>query len=134
MYHNIRNEEDIKLFWGTNIKDSAAGNQFGYFVHNTKLREAVNKIHPLVESNFTDVLYIMSPEYFTEGPVDALVWLFTMFEGTTIPQKYYDSMKKADYLLAPSTWVAELFKGYFDIPIFVINHGVSGQFKFKKRK
>ena len=131
-----RDKQDIKLRWGTNIKDTAAGNQFGYYVHNTKLREAVNKIHPLVSDKtaFTDIVYIMSPEYFSKQPAGANTWLFTMFEGTTIPKKYYENMCKANYLLAPSNWVAELFKKYFDIPVFVVNHGVSRQFRFKKRK
>ena len=114
-----RKKQDIKLVWGTEIKDTAAGNQFGYYVHNTKLREAVNRIHPLVpdEPPFTDILYIISPEYFSKQPAGANVWLFTMFEGTTIPQKYYESMLKADYLLAPSSWVAGLFERYFDMPV-----------------
>ena len=43
-------------------------------------------------------------------------------------------MLKTDCLLAPSTWVANLFKRYFDLPVYVINHGVSRKFKFKKRK
>ena len=132
----MRNKADIRLKWGTNIKQLKAGNQFGYYIHNTKLKKACEKRMTLCsdEKKASDILYIMSPEYFTKRPEGLITWLFTMFEGTTIPKKYEERMVDADCLLAPSTWVAELFRQYFpDKSIFTINHGVDKQFKFKKR-
>jgi glycosyltransferase involved in cell wall biosynthesis len=124
------------LKWGTDIKATAAGNQYGYYIHNTKLRSAVKLQMALCsdENIASDILYIMSPEFFTERPERIVTWLFTMFEGTTIPKQYEKRMRDADCLLAPSTWVAELFSKYFpDKPTFVVNHGVDKKFKFKKR-
>lgn len=126
--------EIIRLKWLTDISEGS-GNQYGYFVHNTELRNAVSEQLGLVEENPTDVIMITGPEYFKEKIPGVRTWLFTMFEGTTIPKIYEKNMAKADCLLAPSTWVAELFKKYFpQKPIFVIPHGVSKQFTFKKRR
>jgi len=132
-----RSKSDIKLFWGTDIKITASGNQLGYYTHNTKLKKAVTLQHALTttEEKATDCLYIMSPEFFLKRPERLLTWLFTMFEGTTIPKKYEERMAEADCLIAPSTWVAELFRRYFpEKPIYVVNHGVEKKFKFVKRK
>jgi glycosyltransferase involved in cell wall biosynthesis len=77
----------------------------------------------------------MSPEYFVKRPEKLVTWLFTMFEGTTIPKEYQKQMVKADCFVAPSTWVAELFRRYFpDIPTYVVNHGVEKKFRYVKRK
>ena len=110
----MRSKADIKLFWGTDIKITASGNQLGYYTHNTKLKRAVSLQTKLCsnEAKATDCLYIMSPEYFIKRPETLVTWLFTMFEGTTIPKEYQKQMVKADCLVAPSTWVAELFRKY----------------------
>jgi len=84
----------------------------------------------------TDIIYILSPEYFNpDKNIKARKWLFTMFEGSTIPDLYFQRMKGADFFLAPSTWVKELFGKYFDRDkIFVVNHGVENTFKYRRRK
>ena len=126
-------DKKIRIKWGT-IATRGSGNQYGYFTHNTKLKEAVGEQIELISDNPTDIIYITSPEYF-EGRVKGVrTWLFTMFEGTTIPERYQEQMVKADCLLAPSTWVKELFRQYFsEKPIYVIPHGVSKDFRYKKK-
>lgn len=129
----MRELKEIKLFWATDIKRNE-GNQFGYYVHNKMLREASEKHIQLVDKDFTDAIYILSPEFFKEKIPGVNTWIFTMFEGTTIPAIYQKQLQKADYLLAPSTWVKALFDKYFPPEkSFVVPHGVSRKFLFKKR-
>ncbi|MHA2113722.1 MAG: glycosyltransferase family 4 protein [Candidatus Hodarchaeales archaeon] len=128
----------IRLAWGTDLDAHAAsvvGNQLGYATHNTKLREAVSEQIELVNENPTDVVYILSPEFF-KGPVEgARTWLFTMFEGTTVPEVYKERMELADCLLAPSNWIGDLFKKNFPHkPVYVVNHGVDKMYTYKKRR
>jgi glycosyltransferase involved in cell wall biosynthesis len=133
----MRDIKDITLMWGVDIKEGI-GNQYGYYIHNKKLREAVGKKVKLQHNagtRITDVVFITSPEYFKNKIEDVNTWLFTMFEGTTIPDVYYKQMNKADYLLAPSNWVKSIFNKYFpDEKTFVVNHGVDKEFRYKKRK
>ena len=124
---------NIRLQWGVKVTEGK-GNQYGYFVHNTELRKAVEKQIKLVDENPTDILYITGPEFFKGKVKGVRTWLFTMFEGTTVPKKYQEQMIKADVLLAPSTWVADMFKKYFDIPIYVVPHGVNNKYRYKKKR
>ena len=127
----------MKLCWGSELA-KRTGNAYGYWTHNTTLRQHVSKIIDLEpDPNIaTDIIYILSPEFFNpDSDMKARTWLFTMFEGTTIPDKYYQSMKHADFFLTPSTWVKSLFEKYFEAErIFVVNHGVTSDFKLRKRK
>lgn len=127
----------MRLYWGSWYKKHG-GNQYGYYTHNVTLKNYVEKIIDFEEDPYcaTDILYILSPEYFhRDDRLKGRVWLFTMFEGSTIPDKYYHSMKHADYFLTPSTWVKSLFEQYFDPEkIFVVNHGVESDFKYRNRK
>lgn len=126
----------IKLFWGSNLKANI-GNAYGYYVHNRNLRHYVSKIINICDNpeKATDAIYIISPEFFRGKIPNVKTYLFTMFEGTTIPEQYKTNMDKADYLLAPSKFVKKLFDQYYDpLKTFVVNHGVEKKFKFKKRK
>jgi glycosyltransferase involved in cell wall biosynthesis len=76
----------------------------------------------------------MSPEWYKEK-APGTNFLFTMFEGNTIPDQYRKFMDKADYFLTPSAFVKDLFDRYYPPEkTFVINHGVERDFTFKKRK
>lgn len=126
----------FKLFWGSKLTRSE-GNSYGYFKHNENLKAAVSSKIKLCDEDPTDIIYIFSPEFFRGKPEGSPVrlWLFTMFEGTTLPSLYVERMKMADYLLAPSTWVKQNFDKYFPTgKSFVVPHGVSRDFKLKKRR
>lgn len=130
----MRNLDEIRLLWGSDFK-RGEGNQFGYYKHNENLKAATEKIINLVEKDPTDALYIMSPEFFKGKLPGIKTWIFTMFEGTTIPKIYEEQIAKADYLLAPSTWVKALFDKYFPAEkTFVVPHGVDKKFKYVPRK
>jgi glycosyltransferase involved in cell wall biosynthesis len=109
------------------------GNAYGYMVHNNTLVDYTKRVCP-IDNEFEDAIHIIPAENFIPLP-GKVNWLFTMFEGEEVPDFYLDNMKKADYLLAPSYWVKNLFSKYFDPEkIFVVHHGVEPFFTYKKRK
>jgi hypothetical protein len=66
---------------------------------------------------------------------DKINWLFTMNEASTLPNYCVDNINKADYLLTPSNWCKAILAKYFTpSKIHVVNHGISSEFEFKKRK
>jgi glycosyltransferase involved in cell wall biosynthesis len=126
----------FKLAWGSKLT-RAEGNSYGYFKHDTNLRAATAKVIQLYDADPTDIIYIFSPEFFRGKPEGSPVrlWLFTMFEGTTLPMLYQERMAKADYLLAPSKWVKKNFDKYFPTEkSFVVPHGVDPLFSYKQRR
>lgn len=124
-----------KIAWGTEVSPDLAGNAYGYKTHNECLKEAIEQ-HPLGEINndAEDVVIICSPDFYEKRIPGKVNWLFTMFEGDSLPLIYQRSIKKADYILTPSTWVAKLMKDYFDPKkIFVIPHGVKPIYTYVER-
>lgn len=122
----------MNLFWATDKIGDGIGNAYGYSTHNRELRAAVAEQATLTTAA-KDAVMICSPELFVPMP-DYRTWLFTMFEGTTLPKKYVDNIAHADCLLTPSTWVKEMFSKYYPSErIFVVPHGVNKLFKYKKR-
>lgn len=127
--------QKLKLHWGSIIASEGIGNNLGYWTHTTTLKRYLD-MNPEVEfcDDAKDTIIITSPDFFTRKIEGKKNWLFTMFEGTTLPDPYVTNLKKADYLLAPSTWVKNLFLKYFpDKKVFVINHGVERDFRFRQR-
>lgn len=123
----------LRLHWATAFDNRAIGNAYGYRIHNDTLREYVSRIAVLTP-DAEDVLFITSPEFYQklEGKRN---WLFTMFEGTTLPSVYHERIGLADCLLAPSEWVKQLLVKYFpEKPIFVVNHGVTPDFRYISRR
>lgn len=126
-------ENKIKICWGIGLVGDGLGNAYGYTVHNRLLYKHLGEIAEF-DNSAKNVVSIISPEQFK--PVEGRTnWLFTMFEGDTIPEEYMERLKKADYLLAPSTWVKEELFGKFlpEKKCFVVNHGVEPVFKFRQR-
>ena len=109
------------------------GNAYGYTIHNETLKKYVGDIAEITEEA-KDAVIITSPDYYANRVPGMTNWLFTMFEGTTLPEPYRAPIQKADFLLVPSTWVKELFTKYFpEEKIFVINHGITPDFTYVKR-
>jgi glycosyltransferase involved in cell wall biosynthesis len=126
-------KDRVNIYWVSKYKDSAMGNAYGYKVHNNNLRKYTEMIADLSEDS-KNFFMIMSPEMYTEK-FPGINFLFTMFEGTTIPEKYLASINKADYILTPSNWCKDLFCKYYNPDkVFVVNHGVERDFVYKKRK
>lgn len=124
--------DEIKICWH-NDPGINAGNAYGYYVHNGKLKEAVSKIAELDEKA-DDVFMILPPEAYKAPVKGKTNWLFTMTETSTILDEYKRNVEKADFLFVPSNWVKEQFGTFFDPDkIFVVNHGVDSVFRYKKR-
>ena len=125
-------EERTKIDWVTEFAGEL-GNAYGYMVHNNTLRRYVSQIAEITpEAN--DALMILAPEFYKKRYPEKANWLFTMFEGEMMIEDQAKAIQMADYLITPSTWVRNLFKKYFDNEkIFVCQHGVEPDFKYRKR-
>lgn len=127
-----RVENSLRLHWATDY--NRIGNAYGYSVHNKSIREAVEKIAIISEDAEHSVI-IASPDLYTTPVPDKVNWLFTMSEGTVLPDFCVHNIQQANYLFVPSTWAKETLSKYFPTEkIFVVNHGVSRLYQHKKRK
>jgi len=125
--------DKIGLQWIAQYTENAIGNAYGYKTHNDTLKKYTTKIAD-INGTSKNFFMIMAPEYY-KTKYEGVNFLYTMFEGTTIPKTYLDFIDKADYLLTPTTWVKNLFDKYYDPDkTFVVPHGVEPAFRFKKRK
>jgi len=126
-------KDKFKLHWATRQMGDGIGNAFGYTVHGKMLYQYVRKIAHITPKAKA-ALTIISPEQYNNPPEGYINFLFTMFEGTTLPDEYVQNMRKAEYLIAPSTWVKERFDQYFPSEkTFVVPHGVAPVYKYFKR-
>ena len=126
-------EEKVKICWGVKYRPELTGNAYGYRIHNETLLKYVSQIADICDEA-KDVVLITSPEFYKNKIEEKRNWLFTMFEGNSLPDIYVEGIKKADFLLTPSTWVKQIFSKYFDPDkIFVVPHGVEPHFYFKER-
>ena len=121
------------ICWATG-KNDLIGNAYGYKVHSDTLMKYVSQIAD-IDPEAKDAVIIASADLYSKPLADKVNWLFTMSEGTTLPDKLADNIKRADYLLTPSLWAKGVLGQYFDDRnIFVVHHGVEPEFKYIKRK
>ena len=126
-------EDPLKLHWAQSTID-CVGNSYGYSVHNKELFSEVAKLVELSD-DADDSVVIASPDLYTQPIEGKTNWLFTMNEATTLPQYCIDNIRKADFLFTPSTWCKAILSKYFSpLKIHVVNHGVSSEFEYQKRK
>lgn len=122
-----------KICWATG-KNDLIGNAYGYKVHSDTLMKYVAEIAD-IDPDAKDAVIIASSDLYTKPMENKINWLFTMSEGTTLPEKFVNNIKKADHLFVPSLWAKGILGQYFDDRnIFVVHHGVEKEFKYKKRK
>jgi hypothetical protein len=127
-----RVENRLKLHWATDYNE--VGNAYGYSVHNKSLREAVSKIADISEDAEHSII-IASPDLYRTPVPGKINWLFTMSEGTVLPDFCVHNIRQANYLLVPSSWAKTTLSKYFpDEKIFIVNHGVNSIYQHKKRK
>src|SRR4030043_2473513 len=128
-------DKKVKLHWGSILSKEGIGNNLGYWTHATTLKRYLELNQELLLSDDAeDTLIITSPDFFERPIENKYNWLFTMFEGTTLPDPYIKNLSQADFLIAPSTWVKNLFLKYFsDKKIIVIPHGVERDFRYRER-
>lgn len=125
--------ERQSICWATG-KNNLIGNAYGYKIHSDTLMKYVSEIAD-IDPDAKDAVIIASSDLYTKPMENKTNWLFTMSEGTTLPEKLVNNIKKADHLLVPSTWAKEILGQYYDAGnIFVVHHGVEKEFKYTKRK
>lgn len=125
-------ETGVKICWGTDMQN-LTGNAYGYRVHSETLRNYVQKIANITDTAM-DAVIIASTDLYKKPIPEKRNWLFTMSEGTTLPEHCITNLQKADYLLTPSLWAKDILGKYFDAEhIFVIHHGVEKDFSYIKR-
>jgi len=126
--------EKVKILWVTQYNQNQMVNLYGYRTHNETLFKYVSQIAEIT-SDALNALFITTPEFFPQKVDGKTNFLFTMFEGTEIPEIYIKNIQNADFLFTPSKWVKDLFSHYFDPnKIFVVNHGVEKVFTYRLRK
>lgn len=125
---------DLKLHWASQFTENSIGNAYGYRVHCEETKKELEKIVTL-SNDAEDSLIITAPEIYKQRISNKTNYLFTMFEGTTLPDEYVTNIRQADFLITPSQWVKGMLSQYFDKEkIFVVNHGISSEFIYKRRK
>jgi glycosyltransferase involved in cell wall biosynthesis len=126
-------ETGLKICWATG-KNDLIGNAYGYKVHSDTLFKYVSEIAEIDETA-KDAVIIASTDLYTKRLNDKVNWLFTMSEGTTLPEKLANNLRMADFWLTPSLWAREVLSQYVNgRDVFVVHHGVEKQFKYFKRK
>jgi len=132
----MKSERKVKIDWASSETDKdgkIVGNYLGYATHTKNLLQSIRKRKDIeITNKAKNTLIITTPEGYKNKIQGKKNWLFTMFEGS-LPEDYIKSIQKADYLLTPSTWVSDLFKPHFKNKIYTIPHGVTKDYKFKKR-
>jgi glycosyltransferase involved in cell wall biosynthesis len=127
-------ENRLRLHWARSADVELIGNSYGYSIHNKELYDEVAKLVD-ISDEAEHSLIIASPDLFKQPVEKKINWLFTMNEATILPQFCVDNINKANFLFTPSNWCKRLLSQYFPPEkINVVNHGVSSEFEFKKRK
>lgn len=122
----------VELHWAID-QQIKGGNAYGYWTLNVKLKEEFKKIANITHSA-KDALIMLAPEFYHSKIPGYTNWLFTMFEGS-VPEEYQAALRLADYLIAPSKYVKDLFSKYVDEEkIHIVPLGVERVFKYKRRR
>lgn len=122
----------MRLFWGNSL-NTAMGNAYGYSVHYFSTRKALDALG--VEASFkSDVaIHIATAPIFKPIPGKAN-GLFTMYECTTLPPSWPPAIQKADFLIVPCKQNKDLFRQYFNKPIYVCNEGCDTElYQYRER-
>jgi len=124
----------LKLHWASQYRDLVS-NQLGYSVHNSTMLEYVSRRKDVeLAEDAEDALTITSADIFKSGVPGKINWLFTMFEGTKIPDAYKENVHRADRLLVPCRFCRDLFGQHYNGKIYICPEGAEPKiFQYKKR-
>jgi glycosyltransferase involved in cell wall biosynthesis len=110
-----------KCRWGIDV-GRYEGNSYGYSLSNTRLMEAAEK-RGMLNRRADIIVSLCHPEFFQRQP-DKINVLFTMYESETLPPGMTIPMNRADAIIVPSQWCADVFRRYTQLPIYVVPLGV----------
>src|SRR5262252_3935466 len=94
------------------------GNAYGYSLANRRLYTSSVDCG-LIDPNSNIVVWFCHPDLFepVEGKVNVL---FTMYENRPLGESFVKMMNRADALIVPSQWCADLFREHSTLPIYVV--------------
>ena len=114
----------IKLHWVTKAHN-IPGNALGYNQHNVSMRRFSELYFDYTEE--ADIALTIAPADFFVPVPGKLNILFSMFEFLDLPNSYIQRICRADALIVPSRFCKELFRRYYDGPIYVCQEGIDPQ-------
>lgn len=120
-----------RIYWASDY--DGVGNGYGYTRHNKMMRKYAEPYFEFSE-DAEIALTILSADKYKPVPGKYNI-LFTMFEAQQLPPSYLNNMRYADELIAPCTFVKDLFKREgVSQKISVCREGIEpDKFPFKER-
>lgn len=122
-----------KIDWVTH-KEVIYGLAAGYTLSNKGLREGLMDIGVEITTEAPIAMHLCHPENFhpVKGKKNVL---YTMFEMHPLPREFRIAFKKADLIVTPSKFCADLFKMHTKKPVRVSKLGFDPYiYKFKHRE
>lgn len=101
----------------TEIGTREAGNSFGYSLLTKRIRESFEH-----DPEAPVALTCITPDWFEPVPGKVNI-VFSMWESDSMEARAIERLSKADVLVVPSGWNAEIARRYLDIPVEVVNLG-----------
>jgi len=122
----------VILHWVNNYDQ--IGNALGYSTHQKSLKKALETQGVIMSENSDVAISIVTPDRFKPIPNKYNI-LYTMYECTTLPDKWIEPLQGADLIIVPCEHNKRLFRKYTDKPIEVCWEGVDVErFKYVERK
>ncbi len=119
--------------WSVSATGKERQNALGYAASNIALRKHIGRRIEIRDGAPVTVSYCY-PKLFVPRP-GAFNVLFTMYESDKLDRNFAPAFEKADLILTPSEWCAEVFRGSTDKPVEVVPLGVDlSLFRYKRRR
>lgn len=112
----------MRLYWGT-ARESVGGAVFGYVKANIEAAHGALAAGATFDEDAPIAIHLTLPPFFTPIP-GRLNVLWTMNESAHVPEWQWRDYDKADLLLVPSAWNADVMRHYTDRPIGIVPLGV----------
>lgn len=121
----------VKVNWVTK-PHNLVGNALGYNQHNSAMLKFSAEYLDFNE-NADIALHICPADFFVPIPGKINV-LFTMWESLDLPNNYLQNIVRADVLIVPCSFCRDIFRPYFNGPIYVCHEGIDpAKFSFHDR-
>ena len=112
----------MDVSWDTDVM-MGIGNVLGYRRMNSNIRAALMRLGVKTDADCKLSIQVRSPDTYVPIPGKINVWS-TMFESSGMPSLFIENIRKADALVVPSQFCADIFRPHVNTPIFVVPLGV----------
>jgi glycosyltransferase involved in cell wall biosynthesis len=113
----------------TGVFKTKDNEEFGYGKVSKNVINSIEKI----ETNTNIEICLNIPEY-EFNIKDSYRIGFTTWESTRIPDHWVRSLNSVDEVWTASKFIAEVYKGYTEKPVYIFNHGLDEEYVTVKRK